>query len=210
MEILSGDKILWFILFVMPGFLSVKIYELFVPGDARESKKLIFDSVAYSAIVYGISSPALYWWANTRFFEGSLLGNCVLAFCVLFLLPCILPWLFQKIRRSEWILRFGVQHPVNSPWDFVFEKGKPYWTIVTLKNGNKIAGYYGPNSFASGSPAAEGIYLEQNWMISEDGGFERRRDSTAGILILPPDISTVEFFEVYTESESNHERQEHP
>ena len=87
-------------------------------------------------------------------------------------------------------------HPTKRPWDYVFAQRKPYWAIVTLKDGTKIAGRYDSCSFASSAPAGEQIYLEENWVINADGGFERPREDTAGILVLSSEIVSVEFFKL--------------
>lgn len=36
--------------------------------------------------------------------------------------------------------------------------------------------------------------LEEHWELNSDGGFERQRTSTLGILILSKDIEHLEFF----------------
>jgi hypothetical protein len=56
--------------------------------------------------------------------------------------------------------------------------------IVTLKDGNKIAGTYGENSFTSSHPSEEQIFLEETWVLNKEGRFERLRESTKGSIIL--------------------------
>ena len=83
-------------------------------------------------------------------------------------------------------------HPTLKPWDFVFAQQKPYWIKVTLKNGTTIAGLYADKSFASSTPAQEQIYLEQTWVLNANGGFERAKNDTAGVIILSNEISHIE------------------
>jgi hypothetical protein len=66
--------------------------------------------------------------------------------------------------------------------------------IVTLKDGSKIAGRYDTESFTSSAPAREQLYLEETWVLNDDGGFERPRAGTAGIMILSDEMVTIEFF----------------
>ncbi|EMV1560034.1 hypothetical protein AABV68_001296 [Enterobacter ludwigii] len=77
--------------------------------------------------------------------------------------------------------------------------------MVTLKDGNKIAGKYSADSFSSSSPNPEQLYLEENWVINADGGFERARTDTLGILILSKDIEHIEFFRFTNPSENSQE-----
>ncbi|OOL22306.1 hypothetical protein BXQ27_23310, partial [Klebsiella aerogenes] len=72
-----------------------------------------------------------------------------------------------------------------------------------LKDGKKIAGKYGANSFASSAPEPEQIYLEEHWVLSNDGGLERPRVSTLGILILSKDIEHLEFFRFESQTTTN-------
>ena len=39
------------------------------------------------------------------------------------------------------------------------------------------------------------IYLEKAWEVSAEGGFERIREHSEGILILSKDIQSIEFFQ---------------
>ena len=91
--------------------------------------------------------------------------------------------------------------------DYVFSQRKPYWVIVTLKDGKKIAGRYDAASFASSIPHPEQLFLQENWELNSDGGFERARVETAGIIILATDIETVELFNL-TIGENLGEREE--
>lgn len=54
MDIWSFDKLFIFIIFVVPGFISIKVYEALHPSVKRESSKIIIDAVAYSCINYAI------------------------------------------------------------------------------------------------------------------------------------------------------------
>ncbi len=65
-------------------------------------------------------------------------------------------------------------------------------TVITLKDGSIIAGRYAEKSFASSAPASEQIYLEETWVLNDNGGFERAKNNTAGVIILSDEISHVE------------------
>jgi hypothetical protein len=70
----------------------------------------------------------------------------------------------------------------------------------------QFAGRYDSTSFASSSPASEQLYLEEAWVLNSDGGFERPRTETAGILILSSEIMTVEFFKLTTGENNGREQ----
>jgi hypothetical protein len=46
-----------FLMFFIPGFITLKVYDLLVPGEARDFSKSLFDAVAYSSLNFA----ALLW-----------------------------------------------------------------------------------------------------------------------------------------------------
>ncbi len=195
MEIWDANKLVLFIAFVVPGFISLKAYELLVPRVAKDSAQQLIDAVAYSSINY-----AILLWPIYEIETHAIRSTCpsaYVAFYVFVLLvapiswACLLRWL-----RSTQFVQNTLPHPTEKPWDYVFSKRKPYWVIVSLKDGKKIGGRFDSQSFASSAPAVEQLYLEQCWEVNEDGGLERKRVDTGGILILAADVATVEFFNV--------------
>ena len=54
MDIWEVDKLVLFIAFVIPGFISIKTYQLAFPGIDRATSDQLIDAVAYSSINYAI------------------------------------------------------------------------------------------------------------------------------------------------------------
>ncbi len=207
MNIWEVDKLFLFIAFVIPGFISLKVYELLNPGVEKESSKQIIDAIAYSCINY-----AILFWPIVKVESGTLRQNspnlyAVFYLTVLFLFPIIWVLLWQWIRTKK-IVQKAIPHPTQKPWDYVFSKREPYWIKAILKNGTIIAGKYAENSFASSSPAQEQIYLEEAWIINNKGGFERKKKQTAGVIILSSEIAYVELFKYFQEGLENDRRAE--
>ncbi|WP_288129850.1 DUF6338 family protein [Microbulbifer sp.] len=193
MNIWELDKLYLFIAFVIPGFISIKAYELLIPGEAKDSSKQLIDAITYSCLNY-----ALLLWPILGVESGSLstvhpVLYKIFYLAVLFIFPVLWVLIWKRIRTLEYFQK-NAPHPTAKPWDFVFSQRQWYWVIVTLKNGEKIAGKYAGNSFSSSTPAKEQIYLEENWHLNNDGGFDRPRESTAGIIILADEIASVELF----------------
>jgi hypothetical protein len=72
--------------------------------------------------------------------------------------------------------------------------GIAFASIVHLRDGKRIGGRYGADSFASSSPAEEQIYLEEVWSLDAHGSFFRGRGTLAGVLIMKSEIIAVELF----------------
>jgi hypothetical protein len=98
------------------------------------------------------------------------------------------------VGRRSGLLQKWLPHPTEKAWDFVFGGRSPYWVVVTMKDGKRLGGKYGYNSFSSSGPSKEQLYFEETWVLNSDGGFERPKDTTAGTLIVSADIESIEFF----------------
>lgn len=199
MNIWEADKLIIFIAFVIPGFISLKVYELLCPGATQDSSKQVIDAVAYSCINYAL----LFW--PIQLIENSSASSqypnayAIFYFFVFFVAPII--WVaLWKFMRTRKIFQNFAPHPTQKPWDFVFSKMEPYWVKVILKDGTKIAGRYAEKSFTSSAPADEQIYLEETWILNDKSGFLRPKKRSAGVLILSKDISYVELLK-YEEEE---------
>lgn len=193
MDVWNINALSLFIAFVVPGFISLKTYQLILPSESISSDKLLIDAIAYSSINYAILLWPIY--AIETHNVRALHPTAYVLFYVFVLLiaPVIWVYLFRWIRTTQ-IAQSAMPHPTSRPWDYVFGKRRPYWIVVTLKSGKSVGGRYDTSSFASSAPAPEQLYLEEHWVLNEDGGFERPRAETAGILILSSEIVTVEFF----------------
>ncbi len=191
MNIWESDKLLLFIAFVIPGFISLKVYELLNPGVQKESSKQIIDAVTYSCVNYAILFAPIVAVENGALGKESPILHSLFFLVVLFLAPIIWALLWQRIRTTKYIQK-AIPHPTQKPWDYVFLKGEPYWVKVILNDGTKIGGKYSSNSFASSAPAGEQIYLEETWIVNDKGGLERKKKQTAGVIILSKDIAFIE------------------
>lgn len=195
MDIWNADKLLLFIAFVIPGFVSLKTYDLLFPGAPKETDKRLIDAVAYSSINYALLLWPIYEIETHSVREHHPTAYVLFYVFVLLFAPVFWAFALKLLRTTDWVQR-SMPHPTAKPWDYVFSLRKPYWIIVTLKDGKRIAGRYDTASFASSSPAPEQLYLEEHWVLNDDGGFERPRTGTEGILILSAEILSVEFFKL--------------
>jgi hypothetical protein len=191
-DIFEESKLILFIAFVVPGFIAIKAYELLSPSQERDSSKQLIDAVSYSCLNYAVLIWPIYYLEAINLSKSHPNLYVLFYFGVLFVVPVLLVIGWRFLREFEWLQKF-VPHPTQKPWDFVFSQRKVYWVTVTLKNGAKIAGMYGPNSFASSAPSDEQIYLEEQWILNDDGGFDRAVEQTSGVIVLSSEILSIEF-----------------
>lgn len=209
MDLWNLDKLAIFIIFAIPGFLMLKINAVLGLEPQADSSKQVIDAVAYSCINYAILA-----WPIFRIEGAGLKGSSpeiYYAFYAVVILVAPVAWalLWRALRTTQAIQKI-LPHPTSRPWDYVFRQRLPYWIIVTFKDGKQVAGRYANKSFSSAAPASEQLYLEETWELSAEGGFERPRIDSAGLLILCSEVRTLEFFEVHEEdSNGNKSDPEH-
>lgn len=191
MDIWEINKLALFIAFVIPGFISIKAYQLAFPGTERATSDQLIDAIAYSSINYALLVFPIITIESGSLKETYKFLYYLFYVFVLFIAPIIWVLIWKYLRTRDFFQR-NAPHPTAKPWDYVFAQRKPYWVKVTLKDGTIIGGRYADKSFASSAPAPEQIYLEETWVLNKKGGFERAKNNTAGVIILSSDISHIE------------------
>jgi hypothetical protein len=191
MDIWEIDKLELFLAFVIPGFISIKAYQLAFPGTERATSDQLIDAIAFSSINY-----ALLIFPIISIESGNLQESCKFLYYlfyvfVFFIAPIVWVLIWKYLRTRDFFQR-NAPHPTAKPWDYVFAQRKPYWVKVIFKDGTIIAGRYADKSFASSAPAPEQIYLEETWILNDKGGFQRAKNNTAGVIILSDEISHIE------------------
>ncbi|MCK6599617.1 MAG: DUF6338 family protein [Bdellovibrionaceae bacterium] len=192
MNIPNIDSIWIFIFFIMPGFISLKVYNLLCPGKLPDFSTQMFSSIMYSCLSYAVHLPIYLISATLQDFSVITWKHVLFITSLILIFPALIPiaWLF--IRKIEWVNNF-LPHPTNSPWDYVFSQRNFYWLIVTLKDGTILGGKYGAGSFSSSYPEDPQIFISEQWLVDQEG-FIRKVNDSSGIMILSKDIKTIEFF----------------
>ena len=195
MDIWNIDKLVLFIAFVIPGFLILKANAVLGLEPAADSSKQIVDAVAYSCVNYALLCLPILTVESSTLKKVNLEGYLIFYGFVILVAPLLWAVLWRWLRTTQFFQRV-LPHPTTKPWDYVFRQRRRYWILITFKDGKQVAGRYDSRSFSSASPALDQIYLEQTWVVNADGGFERQRENSAGILVLGSEIRTIEFFNV--------------
>lgn len=205
MDIWDTNKLIVFIAFAVPGFVSLKTYAVLEPTTQKDPGQQIVDAVAYSCINYALLLWPIYE-IETRKIQACWPTAYILFYVFIILLAPVLLVLIWHGLRSTQALQKLLPHPTQKPWDYLFRQRKAYWIVATFKDGKRVAGRFDSRSFASSSPAPEQLYLEEAWEMNADGGFERRRDASAGLMILGPEVVTIEFFNIEQGETDEHKK----
>jgi hypothetical protein len=193
MNIWDIDRLILFVIVFLPGFVSLKIYDLLVPSHRRDFSKSMFDVIAYSVINFALALPLIYLIHTVSSLYDHGWAAIISLIIVVFIVPTGLPFLMVKIFSWPVVAR-RIIHPIPKPWDYFFGQKIRCWVIVHLKDGRRIGGRFDTNSFASSFPNKEQIYIEEVWKIDELGAFQEPINCSMGIIIAEENILGLEFF----------------
>lgn len=188
------DKLALFLVFFVPGFISIKVYDLIVPGERRDFSKSLFEAISYSALNFAALFGLIVLIQPRDFYRNHFILYWLSVAVILVGVPACWPFVFLRLSTWPLIAKHFV-HPIRKPWDYVFGKREPFWMIVHLQNGQRIGGRFDTKSFASSDPADEQIFLEEVWVLDEIGRFVSQVERSRGIIIMNDEIRAVEFFE---------------
>jgi hypothetical protein len=188
-ELLDLDRLTLFLFFAVPGFITMKVYDLIVPAERRNFGEAVVDVVSYSII-----NLALFgWWLLPLVSSRAPEWYGASVYAVLFVTPAVLGVLAVGLRQLPF-LRGKLVHPTPTGWDHFFGQGQPCWILFHLQSGRKIGGYYGAGSLASSYPQPPEVYVEEVWELDEQLRFRDRKDQTLGLIIAREDCEFIELF----------------
>jgi hypothetical protein len=193
MDIWNTDKLTLFLIFFLPGFISMKVYDLMVAGQPRDISKSVFEAIAYSTLNFGVLFWLIAFIQSDDFYHRHLILYSISVAAIMVVVPACWPFLFLKLSTWKPVAKHFI-HPIRKPWDYVFGKRDSFWIIVHLQNGQKVGGRFDTESFASSDPADEQINLEEVWVLDAEGRFLSQVERSRGILIMKNEIRAVEFF----------------
>lgn len=188
---LAFDQLPLFVLLVLPGLVSRKVYDLQIPSSRDDASRYILD-----ATCFGTLNAAFWYIPASVVARDTTPALAIFAFMVVALVvsPVVLGVLAVRLLKSD-RLRGLTQHPTPMAWDYFFGRAKPCFLLCRLKNGKSIGGYFGAKSFASSFPNSRDIYLEQTWLVDSDGRFREAVTDSAGALVSFDECELVEFFD---------------
>jgi hypothetical protein len=85
----------------------------------------------------------------------------------------------KTIRSEEWT-RYD---PRPSSWDVAFEGASVGFVRVRMTDGTWVAGYYGPNSYASSHPDPRNLFLELAYAVDDTGKIGDPITSSGGVVV---------------------------
>lgn len=190
---LSPEAIPLVLLFLVPGFIAMKVYGLLVPARERH-----WGAATIEVFSYGSLNLGLWWWLvmlvqRVEFSSRQPLVFALGTIWILVVFPVLLAILAWRLRRTRFARRW-ITHPLPTAWDFFFASRQPCWILFHLKNGKRFGGFFGEDSFASSFPAAPDLYVQDLWRVDEFGRFRERVPGNLGMIVRYDDCHHMQLF----------------
>lgn len=142
---------------LVPGVLSLKVYDLIVPGAQRTAGIATLEALAYGTVNLALLYAPAAWLVANLGSQFALYGAIVLGMLVL---PALIGVGAAYLRQRSPLRRLLV-HPTPKGWDYFFQKREACWVLFHLRDGRMVGGLFGPRSLASSFPHTEDVYVEQ-------------------------------------------------
>jgi hypothetical protein len=177
-----------------PGFITLSLRSAVQGGARPELKDRLVHYAAISAAYYAVAFP-LFNWTN-----GLVLNESLWYLLQYFAVPLILGALAAYEAQEYWLLRLAARirlhlaHPIPAAWDYAFSRMRSgSFVLVTLAEGDRIAGLVGRHSFASSSREERDLLIERVWIPNDSGAWVESQPPRS-ILLCGGDIRHVEIF----------------
>lgn len=199
MSINTKEGLFLALAFLVPGFIWYSVMTAFVPRRVESKELSLLRFLTLSCINFAIWFWLAYLVVTSDLFLKSR-GWTAAAWAIITLVsPLTLGAVSGRCSQSEifrnFLQRIGFNtiHPIPTSWDYFFSNTRPVWVLATLKDGSKVAGFFGSESFASDEPNERDIYIQEVYKIPQEGAWERIKNNK-GILIKGDHIKHVEFW----------------
>jgi hypothetical protein len=170
---LNSGSVWLFVFIVLPGFLSMRVYGLLRPMERITLKDNILEAIAFSIVNAALMMWAIRLLIAPAFFDQYPVWSYILFVATFLIAPTLWPFLLvgliSFLENKNIILS---QQPTS--WDHFFRRRQGRqgcWIVVHLRDGRRLGGKFGRNSYASAYPTPGHLYIEQLWRLDEDGRF---------------------------------------
>lgn len=193
MDALKDFDFLLVLFFVVPGFISMRIYALLRPTEPGPLKENIYEAITFSVINYVLMEWAVPLAREYGSVPSGTVSRLLLLAAAFVVVPALLPILLNV--GLKWLERRGrILRRAKMAWDEFFLRRQSCWIIVHLKDGRRMGGFFGERSFAGLYPNSGHLYVQELWKLGPNGEFEAKVDGSQGIVLRPDDYQMIEIF----------------
>ena len=194
-EVKSVEQLSLILGYIVPGLIILWVRAQFLTGRMAPHKDALLSyftlSVVFLALEQAVTtlvtgSDALFSSQTRYWLSLSLTGSALFGLIV---------GLNASLGLSRWVLGeigISVPHALDSAWDWKFSRFEPSLVMLTLKDGSRISGWCGDQSFIGSNPKDRDFYIEQVYDVDAEGRWTLRT-TNKGIYVAGGEIRLVEF-----------------
>jgi hypothetical protein len=195
------------ILFLVPGLNATWVIERLSGPTRLKGTERLLRALSWSTLIYLATG---FWLLDLRrrILQDEALPSwelILVSFAIIFVAPILLGAIISFLRESDrakgFLGRFTTIDPTPSAWDFAFKRGGPYLVRVKLKDGERVGGFFGPESFASAYPERQELFLEEAWHLDAEGEFVSPIADSDGLMVHAETTEIVELMQASMEGE---------
>ncbi|MBS2936853.1 hypothetical protein KDN32_03735 [Nocardioides sp. J2M5] len=216
----SVTQLLVMLVLVIPGFVYQAVRIRIVgrkPGDTDLPTRIlraIVISTMFALIYLAVLGPEITTAAQD---QAQLAGHprrfALMSFVAAFVVPTISAIAFNRGEIDLKVNRKLILHPIKtirseewtrydlrpSAWDVAFQGARVGFVRARMADGTWVAGYYGPNSYASSHPDPQNLFLELAFAVDSTGKIGEPIVGSAGVVIDCRNALVVELLKIEPE-----------
>ena len=191
------------LVFIVPGVVALFVRSRFITGRSPSLQENLLTFLVLSLVYYSFTLPFIEKALGVR---EPWLARASIWVILILIGPALFGFVLGVAAQKEWATRLAnklglsIVHVIPAAWDWRFSKVPRggIFIMATLANGERIAGFFGSNSFASSDTAERDLYIEEEYEVTDDGEWMSRPEKV-GILIPVKEIKYIEFWQTQTE-----------
>jgi hypothetical protein len=191
------------LLAIAPGYITAAAWARARTWKGPSSDlRTIIQALVLSAVVQAVVSPLTVLWilpVRATLVTHPWRVAIWIILCVL-VVPVVLGLGSARVtdkifNPSEVVVKTGLSKflnkivPASTPptvWDWLFTADRvpeSGFMIIDFADGARVAGAFAQDSMALTSPEAHGLFLEQEWLLNEQGDIEAELPGSGGLLL---------------------------
>jgi Family of unknown function (DUF6338) len=186
------------LLFIVPGLVALFVRSKFITGRTPSPTENVLSFVVISLVYYSLT---IFFVERALTVQEPWLARALIWISLILVGPALFGFVLGVAAQKEWSnwlagkLDLSIVHVIPAAWDWRFCKVPRggMFVLVTLTSGERVAGFFGSNSFASSDASERDLYIEEEYTPIDQGTWQARPEKV-GILIAAKEIRYVEFW----------------
>ncbi len=186
------------VLFIVPGLIALFVRSRFIAGRRPSIKENLLIFVVLSLFYYSFT---IFFLQQALSVRDPWIVEAVIWISIVLLGPALFGFILGIAAQREWFtqlanrLGFAVVHIIPAAWDWRFSSipREGLFVMVTLTSGERVAGLFRGNSFASSDMSERDLYIEEEYTVTDAGKWQSRPEKV-GVLISGKQIRYIEFW----------------